>query len=373
MIFLYKGLYTFSEKKMKRITKIKVNLLILGTFLAISLIINTNLNFNARNINKSSEYSDDIIFYNDNLKLSKVSGKIHIDNNWTEAKDAGICTGNGTCSNPYVIKDLVINGGGSGSCILIENSDVYFRIENCSSYNSGSLWIDAGIKFYNVTNGILNNNTFSKNNCGISILESNNIIIFGNDVRYNKDYGIYLSYSNSNTILINTVNQNYWSGIYLSDSNNNTISENIVNNNIVIGIRLSYSNKNGLWKNIINNNRDGIYLKESNNNTILANEASNNEGYGILLYLSDNNTISENIANYNEHGIYLEMSNYNIISGNTLLGNDECITEQTCEGNIFENNDCGDKDKIITGYNLFFLLGILSVVVILINKKAKRY
>ncbi|MFX0142160.1 MAG: hypothetical protein ACFFDN_51455 [Candidatus Hodarchaeota archaeon] len=50
-----------------------------------------------------------------------VSGKIHIDNNWTAAKSAGICTGNGTYSEPYVIDDFIIDGGGSGSCILIEN------------------------------------------------------------------------------------------------------------------------------------------------------------------------------------------------------------------------------------------------------------
>lgn len=37
-----------------------------------------------------------------------VSGKIHIDNNWTAAKSAGICTGNGTYSEPYVIDDLMV-------------------------------------------------------------------------------------------------------------------------------------------------------------------------------------------------------------------------------------------------------------------------
>lgn len=45
-----------------------------------------------------------------------------------DAKTAGICTGQGTYSDPYVIQDLVIDAGESGSCILIENSNDYFKI-----------------------------------------------------------------------------------------------------------------------------------------------------------------------------------------------------------------------------------------------------
>ena len=61
------------------------------------------------------------------MNISAVSGKIHIDGNsgWDAFKAAGNCTGNGTYSMPYVIEDLVIGDGGLGSCILIENSDVY--------------------------------------------------------------------------------------------------------------------------------------------------------------------------------------------------------------------------------------------------------
>ncbi len=323
----------------------------------------------------SSENSDDIAFDNENLEDSEISGKIHIDNNWTEAKDAGICTGNGTYSNPYIIKDLVINGGGSGSCILIENSDVYFRVENCSCHHSGSLWNDAGIKLYNTTNGILNNNTCKSNFFGISILEGVNIVIFGNDVKYNNDYGIYLSYSNSNTILVNTVKLNYWSGIYLSDSNNNTLSENIVNDVQVIGILLDGNNNNNtLLENTINNNEVGICLIDSNNNTISGNNVNYNHDDGIYLCWSVYNTVTGNTANDNRYGIHLYESNNNLISGNTLIDNDECIVEESCEGNIFENNQCGEDDKepIIHGYNLFFLLGILAATVILINKKLKN-
>ncbi|NHJ19454.1 MAG: hypothetical protein EAX91_00825, partial [Candidatus Lokiarchaeota archaeon] len=41
-----------------------------------------------------------------NLEISAVSGKIHINSNWSTAKAAGICTGKGTYSDPYVIEDF---------------------------------------------------------------------------------------------------------------------------------------------------------------------------------------------------------------------------------------------------------------------------
>ena len=101
--------------------------------------------------------------YNENLKTLKISGPIHIDDNnpsinWSVAKSAGICTGNGTYSNPYVIEDLVINAGGSGNGIWIENSDVYFIIENCTLFNSGGGTYYAGIKLVYVKNSQLTNN-----------------------------------------------------------------------------------------------------------------------------------------------------------------------------------------------------------------------
>ena len=72
-------------------------------------------------------------FDGDNLKISKISGKIHIDDidpssNWSVAEDLGLCTGSGNYTHPYVIEDLVIDANGSGSCIQIENSDVFFLI-----------------------------------------------------------------------------------------------------------------------------------------------------------------------------------------------------------------------------------------------------
>ncbi len=68
-------------------------------------------------------------------------------------------------------------------------------------------------------------------------------------------------------------------------------------------------------------------------------------------------------------------SNNNVISGNSLIGNRECIIQQNSKGNQFsDNGSCtyGQGGGTIPGYNLFFLLGVLSIVVIILSKKLKK-
>ena len=123
-------------------------------FLLVLILINLSFLTTDYENDINNDFSNEI---NRNLKISGISGKIHINNNWTDAKTAGICTGSGTYMDPYVIRDLIINSNYSGNCILIENSFIYFKIENCTLYNSGSHnW--AGIRLKNVYNGILIDN-----------------------------------------------------------------------------------------------------------------------------------------------------------------------------------------------------------------------
>ncbi|MFX1489388.1 MAG: hypothetical protein ACFFBI_09585, partial [Promethearchaeota archaeon] len=104
-------------------------LMIIGLFFIPSILINGKLNVRSEDFSQiNSEIRD--------LHVSKIYGKIYINNNWSDAKAAGICTGSGNYSDPYVIEDLVIDAGGSGSCIWIVNSSAFFKIENCTLYNS---------------------------------------------------------------------------------------------------------------------------------------------------------------------------------------------------------------------------------------------
>jgi len=221
-----------------------VNIKIL-TFITLGIVFASlpiiSLNFN-------SEYKDDISHYNQNVRFSNVSRKIHIVNNsgWTDFRDDGNCTGSGTYSDPYIIKDLIIDGGSSRNCIWIENSNVNFRIQNCTIYNSGvGLFPNyyAGIKLSNVNNSHLIDNICSFNGRGIYLEDSYNNSISGNNLNNNTEEGIFFYYSTNNTVSGNIANYNGRCGITLGRSDKNIVSGNTVNNR-EFGIYLFYSTKN---------------------------------------------------------------------------------------------------------------------------------
>ncbi|MFX1495808.1 MAG: right-handed parallel beta-helix repeat-containing protein, partial [Promethearchaeota archaeon] len=203
--------YSFGEMNMNSKVKLKIKILIiLGILFSLSPMISTNLSF-IRGNSRSSEYSDNFNMDNKNLQPSKVSAPIYIDDtdpnyNWSVAKDAGICTGNGTYSEPYVIENATIEAQGGESCIYVQNSNAYFIIQNCSLYNIEIVSsFDAGIALNNVANGKIVNNYCYSNFLGIYLYQSNNNIVSGNNVHNNNDDGIFLRSSNDNTVLGNNI------------------------------------------------------------------------------------------------------------------------------------------------------------------------
>lgn len=157
-------------------------LILLGVLYICSPFFITDINSIERNNSNNSEYSDGFDMDKDTPKISTISGKIHINNNWSAAKAAGICTGNGTYTEPYTIQDLVIDGGGSGSGILIENSVAYVKIENCKVSNYGNTKFEAGIRLNSVKNLQLINNNCSSNFVGIILYNTSSINITANTV-----------------------------------------------------------------------------------------------------------------------------------------------------------------------------------------------
>ncbi len=341
--------YNYGENNMKSNVISKIIILIALGILFASLPMNTvNPNFITENSNKREEYNDDINLDDKNLKISAVSGKIHIDNNWTAAKSTGICTGDGTYSEPYVIENLVIDGEGSGSCILIENSDVYFIITDCIVYNSGSS-SNAGIRLDYVKNGKLFEDIHSYNNTGgIRLIQCHNITITGNRVE-NNTWGIVLGLSNKTTISENVITDNEIDGIYFYQTcNNNNISNNTIINNNQQGIDISgSSNENMILGNIVKNNEIGIEIWRSKNNYISENYVESNNWTGILIMSSDSNNITKNKAKNNEVGINLWESKNNTISENIIYGNSAfgCfIGEANCTNNLIYCN-CFKKNQ----------------------------
>lgn len=318
----------------------------------------------------------------------------------------------------FTIRNITVYNTGNGSKntgIKLENTNYGTLTNNNCSYNNGT-----GIYLKNCNQIILSENNVS-NNHGYGIyLVGNNNMISGNTVCNNTNVGImlqgkfvntstypYFFYfaSYNNIISGNTVNSNYV-GIYLDDchttvisgnvANNNTwdgillwgtlhhsyrtsynitVIGNTANNNILRGIVCIHSYSNTFSGNSANKNKAGIHFYICSSITLSGNTASYNTYEGIFLSQSNINTISGNTVNNNTNGISLYESNRNKITGNTLIGNYVCIVEDNCQGNTFSNNGActyGISEDRIPGYSLFFLLGILSVAVILISKKLQK-
>ena len=88
-----------------------------------------------RNV-ENHEKTEKADYKQENIKVSKTLAKIHIDNNWSAAKIIGICTGEGTFSDPYLIENQEISETNIVHCILIENSNAFFKIMNCNLTNA---------------------------------------------------------------------------------------------------------------------------------------------------------------------------------------------------------------------------------------------
>jgi len=226
----------------------------------IGVLDNAGLNFSIL----IGDYFRDPIYINDDDDFTVQNG---VRDPWVS----------GTEEDPYIIEDWIIDAGASGSAIFIENTTKSFKIENCILNNSGINIDDAGIRFYNVSNGKIINNKVSNNGwTGIRLLKSINNTIIYNIANNNSDMGIYLrDGSNNNSVTNNICNNNSQWGIELNiNSDGNLITGNIVNYNDKVGIQInSGCDLNLIYSNIIvgniqNNANDDGFSNNWDNGTI---------------------------------------------------------------------------------------------------------
>ena len=294
---------------------------------------------------------------NKNLKISALSGKIHIIKNsgWVDFRNAGNCTGSGNYTHPYVIKDLVIDGEGSGTCILIEDSDVYFTIQNCTVFNSGNK--GSGIYLKNVSNGKIIDNNCSFNKNGILTYFSKNNTILGNIANNNSRYGIFLdSRCNDTKIVGNTACFNSEIGIFIDGgvyiihhSYNNLIMNNNASYNTAEGMRVVFTNDSKIINNTAVNNGVSLNIQLCQNITISKNTLQEGSR-GIEVWNLKLLTIFKNNISHLSTGIDIQNSNSVNITNNYISENYRGITlggfygdpQQPENGIISENliSDC---------------------------------
>jgi parallel beta-helix repeat protein len=292
--------------------------------------------------------------------------------------------GDGTVANPYIIANLTIDAGGSGSAIAISGTDAYLVIENCTLNNSA-----CGVEVTGAANVTIDHNTINTT-YGVNITDSYNITVSNNHITITGNSAIALAgnaYANTisnntingtkegicllpgssnntvtlNTITLNTVTPYENVGIYLDHSNNNTISYNAVHYPVewidygdMYGICLFISNDNTILNNTVTNSVGGIYLLESSNNAVSNNTVQNAWDKGILLIEvsdgggSNNNVLANNTITGTSAGIETFGARANAITNNTITDTRDCaIHLQDSSNNTVSNNTIADSISAI--------------------------
>ena len=208
-----------------------------------------------------------------------------VGNNWSAAVSAGWCSGSGTESNPYIIEDLVIDCQDQYTGIEVENSSVYFIIQDCQIDNIGgsNSW-DKGIYLRNASNGIIRRNSFT--------------------THYSTQSGIYLDSGSDNNFISENLVQNLYRGIYIYNyCDNNTIYNNHINGSTQQGIAVQGSFASHYFNNISSN--------------LVHNISTTN---GIEIDSSSNTTIENNVVYYSEgsNGISITRSMYSKAINNVV-------------------------------------------------------
>jgi len=317
------------------------------------------------------------------------------DYTWAEAANETWCSGSGTWNDPYVIRNVIINCNTEYG-INIRNSDVYFKIENCTIYNAGEgYYYGDGIRLEYVMNGLLINNNCSFNsNSGISLtMSSNNSIInnliIGNGqmgiTSFNSNYTQYIGNLLKDNIVValyiqgqfNTFSNNlmYGSGIFIfPDSMEYYTTEDIDTTNLFDNKPIYfYSNEVGLGSDdfinagqillyncnessvsnlVLTNGTIGVFMVNCQNN-IIQNNLITHTIIGIyLIQCNDIDILNNDILDSLQVGIYLGFTNFSTISENYINNTSYSgiYLQEHCTNNILADNVIAQASQGITIY-----------------------
>jgi parallel beta-helix repeat protein len=354
----------------------KCNSTILISILWVSLFLTVIANVNLYSINSNEIQKTNAILlntsatYNNTIEINDFPGNLQ---NWTWAKDQGICTGSGTNNNPYIIRNHFFNTRGiTVNSLHIRNSRKFFRVENCLFNTSLN---NAGIRLWNTTNGyIVNNRNLPDTGALVWLYNSSYNTVINNNASYCHYYGILVELqSHHNTIIKNLGSYNIQSGIALySGSSFNIVEDNTVYLN-PIGIHLYTSSSNNTIKgnHIYNNTLIGLQVVPSaTNNIIYLNCFINN-----MIHANDDGV--DNIWDFGGKGNYWD--NYTGIDANNDGIGDLPYNITGAAGSLdnFPLMKCPTPSSAggIPGYELsIVIVGILisSISVIYLTFKEKK-
>ena len=253
--------------------------------------------------------------------------------------------GSGTEEDPYLIKDLTIDVSGEDFALMIENSNVHFKIMKCT-FRNGAIENErtAAVILAGTQNGVIFKNTFFGSNGGLALIGTQNILVHKNIFTENQA-GIFLQWAMFNTLKQNELKNNFGPGIMLSTAHKTIIEKNKISGNGLAGILLINEQDNDpegehdpkdniIYKNTIENNPYGVLFTRADINDVIYNTFSGND-YGMVLDIDcQGNSIYHN--NFLDNGMQ---------AFDAQPGMNNFYHPYMLEGNFWQGYSGVDEDK----------------------------
>ena len=220
-----------------------------------------------------------------------------------------------------------------------------FKIIRCAY---ATITDPCGIKVYNRSHVLIQNNVLDDNFFGIYLQNSQNCIIKNNTLKaYGKEEqklgnGIHCWKSKDILIIANRID-GHRDGIYFEFVTNSVIWRNIANNNIRYGLHFMFSNDDAYITNVFKNNGAGVAVMFTKNVKMFNNYFEENWGdsaYGLLLKEISDSYIFNNRFARNTSGIYMEGTSRIKVEKNSFESNGWGMKIQaSCMENEIVNNN----------------------------------
>jgi parallel beta-helix repeat protein len=302
-----------------------------------STVIDNNLisnNSNGINIYQSrrNEIDQNTILsnYRDGLYLQYSNSNTITGNNISSNNGKGLILK--WSSNNEISRNSILH-----NYIGIETTDSFI---NTIEKNNIDMNFNYGIYLFESIGYDINNNNFSNNYCSIFLEKCENIMVSDNTMTMN-EVSLNLLDTKDIYILNNTLKYSFDAGINGRNCENCYFSNNYLDETGYDGLNLLDSINCYISENTISEFGTGINIRGSVNISISGCEISDN-GYGILFGYSNYNTASDNNVTNNYYGIKIDYrSENNTIYHNNFINNEKNSSYD--EGiNIWDDGEYGN-------------------------------
>ncbi len=242
----------------------------------------------------------------------------------------------------------VLDGGGRGNILLVAADCVHIRGFVIRDTGVAQMDDPAGIKFFDATHCIVEDNELEHTFFGIHFSNSSYNRVRNNKLKTNalKEFqtgnGIHLWKCHHNEIEGNYV-EGHRDGIYLEFVTQTQCKDNVVVGNKRYGLHFMFSHENAYLRNIFRSNGAGVAVMYTRRVHMEDNLFQANQGasaYGLLLKDITDSKIVGNRFVANTTGIYMEGSNRNVLTGNLFNRNGAAVKLMaSCDNNEFRYND----------------------------------